>query len=235
MQIAARQSFMTGAALSPYDAEIEYLGSDSVNAYINPNVLVSGANDFELKMSFAPSASVRYGGGKNILYKVGRQTRTAWNGVELAVTSATTTQVTCYAGTDIVSATAVERTITFTAQDTWDINAPHTLLIQQVDPLDTTQTCLYVDGVKVGSCQRSSNALGVPWALCQDFNTVSTSTKNTVATPCRIYCAKIWDNGALIGDFKPVRVGTVGYMFDDVTKQLFGTAGTGAFTLGPDL
>lgn len=35
-------------------------------------------------------------------------------------------------------------------------------------------------------------------------------------------------------DLIPVRVGTVGYMYDKVSKQLFGNAGTGSFILGPD-
>lgn len=35
-------------------------------------------------------------------------------------------------------------------------------------------------------------------------------------------------------DFIPVRKGNVGYMFDRVSGQLFGNAGTGAFIIGPD-
>ena len=43
---------------------------------------------------------------------------------------------------------------------------------------------------------------------------------------------------ALERDFIPVRVGSganaVGYMYDRVSGQLFGNAGTGAFVIGPD-
>lgn len=42
-------------------------------------------------------------------------------------------------------------------------------------------------------------------------------------------------NGELLGDFIPVRVGQVGYMYDKVSGQLFGNAGTGEFILGPDI
>lgn len=38
-----------------------------------------------------------------------------------------------------------------------------------------------------------------------------------------------------VRDFVPVRVGTTGYLFDRVTCQLFGNAGTGSFVLGPDM
>ena len=49
------------------------------------------------------------------------------------------------------------------------------------------------------------------------------------------YYVKIFDGNTLIRDFVPVRVGTVGYLFDKVNRQLYGNAGSGAFTLGPDI
>lgn len=51
----------------------------------------------------------------------------------------------------------------------------------------------------------------------------------------KLYSCKIYDNGSLVRDFIPVRVGSVGYLYDKVSKQLFGNAGSGSFTLGPDL
>ena len=50
----------------------------------------------------------------------------------------------------------------------------------------------------------------------------------------RIFYYKIWDNDILVRDFIPVRVGTVGYMYDLVSGQLFGNQGTGEFLIGPD-
>ena len=46
----------------------------------------------------------------------------------------------------------------------------------------------------------------------------------------RIYSAKIGNF-----DLIPVRVGDIGYMYDKASGQLFGNAGTGSFTLGPDM
>ena len=40
--------------------------------------------------------------------------------------------------------------------------------------------------------------------------------------------------GNLVRDFNPVRVGEVGYLYDKVSKTLFGNEGSGSFTLGPD-
>ena len=51
----------------------------------------------------------------------------------------------------------------------------------------------------------------------------------------RLYDMRMVLDGTLVRDFIPVRVGSVGYMYDRVTKQLFGNQGTGAFIVGPDV
>ena len=53
--------------------------------------------------------------------------------------------------------------------------------------------------------------------------------------PGRFKSFKIWNDGTLVRDFIPVRVDTTGYMYDKVSKTLFANAGTGDFTLGPDI
>ena len=55
--------------------------------------------------------------------------------------------------------------------------------------------------------------------------------------PCkaRKWYEKIYINGTLVRDYIPVRVGTVGYMYDKVSGELFGNAGTGSFILGNDI
>lgn len=50
----------------------------------------------------------------------------------------------------------------------------------------------------------------------------------------RFGAMKIYQNGNLVRDFIPVRVGTTGYLYDRVSKKLFGNLGTGDFVLGPD-
>lgn len=64
--------------------------------------------------------------------------------------------------------------------------------------------------------------------------------RNTNGTPSnyikgKLYSCQIYDSSELIMDLIPVRVGNVGYMYDKVTKRLFGNAGTGNFTLGSDV
>lgn len=50
-----------------------------------------------------------------------------------------------------------------------------------------------------------------------------------------LYSVRLWNGSTLVRDFIPVRVGQTGYMYDRVTRRLFGNAGTGSFVLGPDV
>lgn len=59
------------------------------------------------------------------------------------------------------------------------------------------------------------------------------SPQGTIGTKI-MYC-KIWDGTVLVRDFIPVRVGTVGYMYDKVNNKIFGSIGSGNFVLGPDI
>ena len=52
--------------------------------------------------------------------------------------------------------------------------------------------------------------------------------------PIRIYSCAIYDGSTLVRSYVPVRSGSVGYLYDRVSGQLFGNAGTGAFAIGPD-
>lgn len=51
----------------------------------------------------------------------------------------------------------------------------------------------------------------------------------------KLKAAIIKKNGKVVKDFIPVRVGAVGYLYDRVSGELFGNAGTGSFTLGADV
>ena len=50
----------------------------------------------------------------------------------------------------------------------------------------------------------------------------------------RLYSLKFYQDGVLAADYRPVRVGDIGYLYDRASGQLFGNAGTGAFVIGPD-
>ena len=63
------------------------------------------------------------------------------------------------------------------------------------------------------------------------FNDVRTN----VFSGTKIYFLKYCSGDTLVRDFIPVRVGDNGYMYDRVTRKLFGNKGTGSFLLGPDV
>lgn len=51
-------------------------------------------------------------------------------------------------------------------------------------------------------------------------------------TASKVYSLKMWQGGALVRDYQPVRVGTTGELFDRVTGAFAARVGT--FSIGPD-
>jgi hypothetical protein len=88
----------------------------------------------------------------------------------------------------------------------------------------------YANGTKIGTFSQ------------QEFTTPNTillfgmRNNGTISNQFQGYIAscKFSQNGILLRDYVPVRVGQVGYMYDKVSRQLFGNSGTGSFILGPD-
>ena len=86
-----------------------------------------------------------------------------------------------------------------------------------------------------------------------NWNVAYTFTKQTFQTPGNAYICAVNNNGSMVNpskmrvyrcaikgmnksvDLIPVRVGTVGYMYDKISGTLLGNAGTGSFVLGPDV
>lgn len=58
---------------------------------------------------------------------------------------------------------------------------------------------------------------------------------SSFSSPISVSYCKIWNGDTLVRDFIPVRVGNIGYMYDKVSGKLFGNKGTGNFILGPDV
>lgn len=80
--------------------------------------------------------------------------------------------------------------------------------------------------------------------ICNDVFTCETSAYllsasgnpyYTTKFACDLYSCKIKENGILVRDLIPVRVAQVGYLYDNVSGELFGNAGTGSFVLGNDV
>ena len=85
-----------------------------------------------------------------------------------------------------------------------------------------------------------TNAGTIPRYSAATLTILATHNKkdNTIqdtGLKCKIFNCKIGNGNILVRDLIPVRVGTVGYMYDNVSGQLFANTGSGNFILGPDL
>lgn len=59
--------------------------------------------------------------------------------------------------------------------------------------------------------------------------------QNNNRYPIRIKSFYIKKGNDTLYDLIPIRIGQVGYMYDKISKAIFGNSGTGSFTLGPDV
>ena len=100
-----------------------------------------------------------------------------------------------------------------------------TVLITEKHTLTWRKGIISVDGIAVKN-------LNKPYQTGSLYISGFPSTQY----PCIFYRIKFYDSAdTLVRDFIPVRVGQVGYLYDRVSGQLFGNAGTGAFVVGPDV
>ena len=85
------------------------------------------------------------------------------------------------------------------------------------------------------SNSRAHGSLGT-YASNKGYHLFAMYSRNSITdkTSERIYYCKLYINDSLVCDLIPVRVGTTGYMYDKISGNLFGNAGTGNFILGPD-
>lgn len=98
------------------------------------------------------------------------------------------------------------------------------------------QNEMHICKLNKGSFYVDGNLIGSTSYTLTSFNKIWIGAINNIAKQSgRIYGAKVWDNNILVRDLIPVRRGNVGYMYDRVSGNLFGNAGTGNFIIGPDI
>ena len=96
---------------------------------------------------------------------------------------------------------------------------------------NVTNKSLTVNETKYATLTYSMNQNTLTFYLFTAHDTIN----NRPSIPQKLYYAKLYNNGTLVRDYIPVRVGDVGYMYDKVSGKLFGNSGSGQFILGPDL
>lgn len=201
-----RRRYMGGVKGLPYDAEIEWLGSDS-NAYINTGI---NGNNYYLRFTghFMYTTHVNFGA----IY--GNYISDEHNGTRLILNNTSNTIISCL---NTECSTSGNTYVTCTR------NVKHSFLANYDRVvIDSEATTVRYKGGGIDNNE----------IVCLFNRSLTNIIIRDIGL--KIYDFQIYDHGIFVRDFVPVRVGTTGYMYDKVSKTLFGNAGTGSFILGPD-
>ena len=201
----------------PYDAEVEYIGATAVGPWLKlPPIPKECAFDFSIRMRH-DSGSYAYG---NVFGQRKAPSETGSNSVIQFIPQ--------IGILDYARPTGYRRmTYTSFPQGEWH-------------EFEVDGSIVKRDGVTISSSFNNSTQttntypnLGCFASCSIDGNRVESVGKMSVAR----FSYKV--NGVTVFDGIPVRVGSgtnaVGYMYDRVSGKLFGNAGTGKFTIGPDV
>lgn len=196
--------------LLPYDAEVEWIQNSS-SCFINTGVAFKRIQKVSAKFTDAIYISpVMWGGG---LFGVCEGTNA--NATGLKINSDGFVFRNARDGNDVIVSGTPPFDIEFSA--------------------DKTTKNLTANGVDYKYSMSVVYSENYP---CGIFGFIDSEYGNTVKSSStgrgRCHYFILEGNGAEIMHLIPVRVGDVGYLYDRVSGQLFGNAGTGAFIVGPD-
>lgn len=205
MYLGSELVWENGPAPLPYDAEIEYLQSNSL-AYIDTGI---AGNNNNLVITAKWMIGTWNSGG--CIYSNYYSTSTNMTRLYFASTTGNIIAGINTKGGNQVTVSGIT-----------------------VDTLYTTvaaRNYLTVNGTRTtySSASGSSNSRNIVL-----FNR-STDNLNDKDLGAKLYLFKIEASGSTLLDMIPVRVGSVGYMYDKVSGNLFGNDGSGSFILGNDI
>lgn len=206
---------MSGRLLNfrPYDAEVEYLRSTGTQ-YINTGVILQRADlcRMDIVCTFYKGGISNCNGLSGYVYR----------GPHVGIGS-TNTFFYCANYRDSNYDTYTDTAALLGVPYHYKLDIKNSTLIIE-DYINDTEV-YHTDNIRKS---QNSPQRTVPMILFGYYSTA------VAARATEIYKATIYEDDVLLRDFIPVRVGQVGYMYDKVTGQLFGNAGTGSFILGPD-
>lgn len=189
----------------PYDAEIEYLKGASATII---NTGIAGNNNIQIEVKYIISAHQQYGP------VLGNYIDENTNCFRILLQSSNNNNA--YANVNTKASISGGLT---------GGGTKNTPIIVKI-----SKTKITVNGNNMTCPTANGNNNTTNIAL---FAGNTTSSPSGVMGVKIIYC-KIKENNNLVRDFIPVRIGQVGYMYDKISKQLFGNISTGNFVLGPD-
>ena len=196
---------MNGEKRPLYDAEIEYLASEQ-DAWINTGLNGNNNNlSLDCEIMVEPTSYSCYPFGN-----FQTASRKMWGMVATSDTKAT---IRINASASIIT----------NNQFDFSVGVKHHIVANR-----TTTT---IDGASYTNGTANASTNQYPTIALFKGNTRTAMNAGKVT----IYYFKIYNGETLERDFIPVRKGSVGYMYDRVSGELFGNAGTGNFILGADI
>lgn len=206
MLINLRNALMAGKRL-PYDAEVEYLESTGTQ-WIDTGVLPDFDMIARITLSYQQNSVYAAWGTRGTSY---------YNRAYTSAYNTTTISTSTFYGGQFDNVIANNITNIKPA-------------VGQIFDFKLSKDGGWLDGVKVNGWNGTPQPF-TPYGTIYLFGRNDPANTKSV---CRIYHFSLELNGELVRDYIPVRKGTVGYLYDRVTRKLFGNAGTGDFVLGPD-
>ena len=207
MLINLRNALMAGKRL-PYDSEVEYLESTGTQ-WIDTGI--SGA-----EQNLIITAGVRINTYSAYAGAFGNYASESANSFRLILTSSNNGQAYANCGYKTSSSHIISN---------FSLRNWHTVILNGAEDI------CFCDGVEYTKSNRYIQGTA-------NTNTIKLFTSGGAASGTwskQFSEFKVELNGTLLQDLIPVRKGTIGYMYDRVSGQLFGNAGTGDFVLGPDV
>jgi hypothetical protein len=201
-----RRRYMGGKAL-PYDAEIEYLESTGTQ-YIDTGIACASYDGVKAKLQ---ANGERLSENAYIFFG---------QGISYSSSNFELYTARMYPG------------ISFCLAGNTDVAIDYTKIFS-VNVENKIATYTDESGQVIGVANRSQKGdytAAFTMAICALHRSSYFKTTHNV----RCFNFQIIQSSIVVMDLIPVRVGQTGYMYDKVSGQLFGNAGTGDFVLGPD-
>lgn len=191
----------------PYDAKVEYLKCSGTQ-YINTGIYPDGTTKIELTGEFSNLTGYTRFGCRDANR----------NKQFMVITTSNDIRIDLGTGTDV--------------QSQWTVGA----YVAEKITIDAQNKSVVVN-LKNGSTQTHTYSSTFPSAASYPIMLFAFNNGGTIttATDMLISGFKCWKNSSLVRDYIPVRVGTVGYLYDSVSGNLFGNDGTGSFAIGNDV
>lgn len=218
MSTFRRRLMMAGKKGLPYDAEIEYIGTTGVNGTDGTQIIDTGVKASN-KIQFDFDIATDYANGRFIF---GAGTRTNTNALTIF---------------NKYESGATDNGIRYDFRNfTGFIPTKNVQLIDLNTRVNfNNRTYVYRLNYESKYVNVTNGTFTTSLNILMFGRTQNSSTIQYAKGCMKCYYLKLWNDGVLVRDMIPVRVGTVGYMYDKVTKALFGNAGTGDFVLGNDI